>query len=54
MTVEAVDDTHTLVRFANPALMVQFVENPNEPGLQFAAHAATQKICLAVDSLKQA
>ena len=52
--VEAIDENFTLVRFANPAMMVQFVDNPDEPQLQDAARQAYHKICSIVDGLRPA
>ena len=43
VTVEAAADG-SIVRFANPALMVQFVEDADVPGLADAAAEAAQRI----------
>lgn len=52
VTVEA-SGTGSLVRIANPALMVQFVDDPNLPDLQAAAQDANQRIRSVVQALQQ-
>ena len=54
VTLEAVGDSSTMARFANPAMMIQFVDNPDETHLQDAARQATEKITSVVGSLRQA
>jgi uncharacterized protein (DUF302 family) len=53
VTVESRGTSGSVVRLINPALMVQFVENPDQPGLQEAAREATKRIGQVVETLKQ-
>ena len=53
VTVEAHGSSGSVVRLTNPALMVQFVEDPDQPGLQEAAVEATKRIRRVVENLKQ-
>jgi uncharacterized protein (DUF302 family) len=52
VTVEAAEGGGSIVRFANPGLMVQFVEEPDLPGLQAAADGATARIKRAAQALE--
>ena len=52
VTVESAEAGGCVVRFANPALMVQFVESPDIPGLQAAAEGASERIKKVVEALK--
>ena len=52
ITVESAEGGGSVVRFANPGLMVQFVENPELPGLQEAAAGASARIKKVVETLK--
>ena len=53
VTVESRGLNSSVVRIANPALMIQFVEDPNQPALQEAAAAADGKIKEVVRTLQQ-
>lgn len=53
VTVEALDDSRSLVRIANPGMMVQAVHRPADTEMQNVADTATAKIRLVIEQLKQ-
>ena len=53
VTVEA-DGDGSIVRLANPALMIEFVDDPDLPDLRAAAQTAFEKIKTAVQALQAA
>ena len=53
VTVESAEGGGSIVRFANPEMMVQFVENPDIPGLKAAAEEASKRIKKVADNLKK-
>ncbi len=54
VTVEANPQGGSIVRFANPAMMVQMTENPDLPDLQAVAADATARIKKAAEMLQLA
>ncbi len=54
VTVEAQDNENTLVRFANPGIMVTAVNRPGDQALQEVAGAAQEKIKKVIAALESA
>lgn len=52
VTVEEVDSTNSLVRIANPAMMVLSSSNAGDAGMQEVANLATEKIHKAIADLQ--
>jgi uncharacterized protein (DUF302 family) len=52
VTVEEVDSNNSLVRIANPAMMVLSMPDPENPGMQEVASQATAKIKQAIAVLQ--